>query len=137
MLSGGGALHAMLMKRVDPNGVPFDEDAELEALRSRLSVYRLLKIAYNSGAQRKQRRARAIRGRRFIAGVTRLLTKDLPDLARNSRDKFLERSLDFPNVHLNRVSGRSCVDGSVASSVTWKLFRRPTPSAAAFPFGLV
>ena len=50
-----GAHHTMLEYLVDPNGVAFDPVAEREALRSRLSVYRQLKIAYNSGAQRKER----------------------------------------------------------------------------------
>jgi hypothetical protein len=92
--SGHGAMMKDLVKL---NGVAFDPDAELAAIKSRLSVYRLLKIAYNSGAQRKERRTTAIKRRGFTARATRLLTKDLPEaVLRAPPDKFLKRDLPFP-----------------------------------------
>jgi hypothetical protein len=87
----------MLKELVKLSGVAFDPDAELAAVKSRLSVYRLLKIAYNSGAQRKERRTTAIKRRGFTARATRLLTKDLPEaVLRAPPDKFLAKSLPFP-----------------------------------------
>ncbi len=78
------------------SSVVFDAATDRQAIASRLLVYRLLKIAYNSGDQRKERRTTAIKSRGFTARATRLLTKDLPEAVLRSPDKFLEKSLPFP-----------------------------------------
>lgn len=89
--------HSMEKDRlVKLSGVVFDDKIELNAIKSRLLVYRLLKIAYNSGEQRKERRTTAIKRRGFTARATRLLTKDLPEAVLRSPDKFLDKSLPFP-----------------------------------------
>ena len=86
----------LLEKLVKLSCVTFDSNAELEAIKSRLAVYRRLKIAYNSGVQRKERRTTAIKHRGFIARTTRLFTKDLPEAVRASPDQFLSKSLPLP-----------------------------------------
>jgi hypothetical protein len=88
---------AMLKGLVKLSGVAWNPDSELGAIKSRLSVYRLLQIAYNSGDQRKERRTTAIKRRGFTARATRLLTKDLPEAVLLSPDKFLSKSLSFPS----------------------------------------
>ena len=75
-LAGDAGHKKLLEKLVKLTKVAWDRDAELAAVASRLSVFRLLQIAYNSGVQRKQRRTTAIKRRGFTARAVRLLTKD-------------------------------------------------------------
>ncbi len=70
---------------------------EVDAVVSRLRVWRLLQIAHNSGTTRQQRRTTDKLRRSYVARFTRVVTKSLPEaVAKAGKAKFLERNVEFP-----------------------------------------
>lgn len=69
---------------------------EVEAVASRLGVFRLLQIAHSSGSVRQQRRTTDKLKRNYVARFTRTVTKVLPEEVAKAGDSFLERNVVFP-----------------------------------------
>ena len=69
---------------------------EIDAVASRLLVFRLLQIAHNSGSVRQQRRTTDKLKRSYVARYTRVVTATLPEAVAKAGDKFLEHNVLFP-----------------------------------------
>ena len=127
----------LLKKRINLNTFDkWNNEDELQAVLSRWSVHRLLQIAYNSGAQRKERRTTAILKRGFISRATRLLTKDLPEACVEANEKFLKTSLHFPK-RSPQSREREKIKGWERGSISRRQFPNTKRSADAKPLPAV